>query len=418
MPLRRLLRLIAALLFAGCGEVNVERPRAASAAAFVDSIGVNVHMSFSDTPYVDVDRVRRRLRELGIRHVRDGIVLGRPDQYAALRALGEDGVRAQFILGDPAGRFGTGTLAQQLATLDRELLGVAAAVEGPNEYDVAGDPAWAERLRAYQSRLRRAVERDPRLARLSVVGPSLVLPDSRRKLGDLAGELDFGNVHPYPAAQPPERNLSGEIRLASLISGERPVVATETGYHDALAAQEGQPPVSERAAAVYLPRLFLHYFRSGIRRTYAYELVDERPDPERRDLEASFGLLRQDFAPKPSFIALRNLIAAVAPTGAAEGTPPPYRLTGETGGVQRLLLDRGGGRFALVLWREARVWDAERRADLDVGGRRVTLELPEAVKAAEVVRPLRSARPAQRVRVSRALRLTVPGDPLVVALTT
>jgi hypothetical protein len=83
-------------------------------------------------------------------------------------------------------------------------------------------------------------------------------------------------------------------------------VASETGYHDAVASHDGHPPVSEQAGAVYLPRLFLSYFGAGVRRTFAYELLDERVDPARSDLQANFGLLRDDFSRKPSFMALRT----------------------------------------------------------------------------------------------------------------
>ena len=46
---------------------------AQSARAFGDSVGVNVHLLFEDTSYGRFDVVRSRLRELGVRYVRDGL---------------------------------------------------------------------------------------------------------------------------------------------------------------------------------------------------------------------------------------------------------------------------------------------------------------------------------------------------------
>jgi hypothetical protein len=206
-------------------------------------------------------------------------------------------------------------------------------------------------VRDYQGRLAAAVARTPAPAGLSVVGPSCGRASSREQLGDLSDRLDLGNLHPYPGGEPPERNLAGEIADARANSGRAPVVASETGYHDALASRDGHPPGSEQAAAVYLPRLFLSYFSAGVRRTFAYGPLDERVDPARSDLQANFGLLREDLSPKPSFMALRNLIALLRPAGdRPESPPPPPDFTvSDAGGQYLLLLDLGDGSFALVL---------------------------------------------------------------------
>jgi hypothetical protein len=227
--------------------------------------------------------------------------------------------------------------------------------------------------------------------------------------------MDFGNMHPYPGGHPPERNLAGELEAARAISGRRPVVATETGYHDALASPDGHRPVSEQAAAIYLPRLFLSYFRAGVRRTFAYELLDERADPARADLQANFGLLNEDLSPKPSFATLRNLIAVLRPAGdRSEDTPPTVTVSDP--GVERLLLDRGDGHFALVLWQSAPVWDPVTRTDVLGPDRRVTVELSRPVGSATLVRPCRSPEPDRRLDRPRELEVGVPADPLIVLL--
>ena len=99
-----------------------------------------------------------------------------------------------------------------------------------------------------------------------LLGPSLVHPASRERVAGLAHEWDVINLHPYPGGQPPEDGIADAVRFARRVEGRKPVMATESGYHDALNARSGQPPVSEHAAAVYIPRLFLEYFREGMRR--------------------------------------------------------------------------------------------------------------------------------------------------------
>ncbi len=71
------------------------------------------------------------------------------------------------------------------------------------------------------------------------------------------------------------------------------------------------------------------------------------------DLENTFGLLRTDLSPKPSFLALRNLLRAVdgdsAPVAAPGGAAA--RRDGAGADVRRLLLRSADGSYALVLWR-------------------------------------------------------------------
>src|SRR5512132_1412781 len=49
------------------------RTRALPADAFVNSIGVSVHLPYTDTAYARQAEIIARLRELGLRHIRDGM---------------------------------------------------------------------------------------------------------------------------------------------------------------------------------------------------------------------------------------------------------------------------------------------------------------------------------------------------------
>src|SRR3954453_17672772 len=49
-------------------DVVATRP----ADAFIESVGVNTHVTYSDTSYARHAAIAARLRELGMRHVRDG----------------------------------------------------------------------------------------------------------------------------------------------------------------------------------------------------------------------------------------------------------------------------------------------------------------------------------------------------------
>ena len=228
--------------------------------------------------------------------------------------------------------------------------------------------------------------------------------------------MDRGNVHPYTGGRSPDpAHLKAELGRARAVSGSKPVWATEAGFHNAMDARSGQPAVSERVAAIYLLRTFLEHYRSGISRTYAYELLDEKPERAGRDPEQHFGLLRSDFTPKPAFTALQELLKS---SGRVGGTPSlrPLRL-GVSGRAhpRRLVLRRADGTYLVALWRLDSAWDRDRRRPLRVAPRRVELDLP-GMRQAAVVDPLVSARPDRlRLRGGR-LALRVGASPVIVTV--
>jgi hypothetical protein len=372
--------------------------QARQADAFVDSIGVGVHLAYSDTPYVsEFALAQQRLEELGVRHVRDDLYPARGDQYGRLEALAAAGIGSTLILGSPAnGSAGLEGLLAVAAGLD----GVEA-LEGPNEYStMGGDPNWIANLRSYQQELYVKAKADPQLAALPVVGPSIVHGD-QDELGDVSASLDRGNIHSYPQGDPPDK-LGSAIKQAELNSAQKPIWATETGYHDALAWTGENRPVPEDVAATYMPRLFFEYWRWGIERTYSYELLDEFPNAAGDDAESHFGLLRNDLSPKPAFAALRNTIAILADPGArfapaaleytlSEGGVP---LAGaESPGLHKVLLQKRDGSFYLALWRTTSVWDADGGAPIAAPSAPVELTTDPPPGSVSVYRPNGGAGP-------------------------
>ncbi len=364
---------------------------ARSADSFVDSIGVNTHTYYSDTVYYSrYETVKQRLAELGVRHIRENLVTDRPDQYERLNELAGLGIRSTLILGDPGD--GTQGLEELVSTLKANLLGSVDAVEGPNEYDNRGISNWQPELTDYQQRLYTAIKSDPSLAGLPVVGPSIVQRRNQEDLGDISGQLDYGNIHSYPDGESPEDNLGSHLERAALNSGAKPVMATETGYHTALGWSGEHNPVSEQAMATYMPRMFLEYFRRGVVRTFSYELLDEHPDND--DRESSFGLLHNDLSPKPAFDALRNTISILADPGPAF-TPGAlgYSLRGDRSDLHQLLLQKRDGSFYLALWRADAAWNTDTRTGLAPNPQTVTIDLQRSVIGAQEYKPSVSAAP-------------------------
>jgi hypothetical protein len=417
VPRSRLAGLLACAALLGLpGAARADSARPAD--AFVDSVGVNVHLTYGDTAYGRFSLVRDRLTELGVRHIRDGLCGSCGWQLDSLDTLASRGIRSDLIVGWVDNR--TGTLAANLAAVRSRLLGSVDMLESPNEWDnfSGWSSTWAPQLRAYQASFWNAVQADPQLRRIPVAGPSLVGWDSRAKLGNLSGELDLGNLHSYPGGKPPGSNLDYELDLARTVSGSKPVVATETGYHNALASNTGHPPVSEAAAAVYEPRLFLEDFRRGIVRTYSYELVDEWPGQSQTNQEASFGLVRSDFSRKPAFDALRNLLGILADPGAGQPVTAdvPLTVTTKATDLHRLVLRKRDGRIDVVLWRAASVWNTTTRQPIAVDALPVTVGFPGAGRVQRFA-PVESAAGTDVTPSGGGYTVAVGAAPIVLELT-
>ena len=245
----------------GTGPAMAARP----ADALVDSVGVNVHLHYADTPYAAYDRiVFPALRESGIRHIRDGVTPGNADTLRKLADLHDRlGVRSALIAGDPRPY---GCTAEQAVAFVRALgARRVSMVEGPNEYDLSGDARWPEVLRERQRQLHRAITGDPQTAGLPVAAPSLASYTAPGALGDVSAFCDLGNLHNYYGGRNPGTpgwgadgygSLAWNARRAGLVCGGKPIVSTETGWHNRL-EDANHPGVPEEVAATYLPRLFL-----------------------------------------------------------------------------------------------------------------------------------------------------------------
>ena len=429
----------------GCGAASRESSRSCASAApprrvggtlpmdaraFVDTIGVNTHLFYVDTSYGDYALVRRRLRELGIRHIRDGLDPGRtPAFFERVNDLAAAGIKSTLIACrvEPPGVPWT-TYVKDAKTRVRSSLD---ALEGVNEPDlVAAGRDWISSARGCQRKLYRQATGSafgPPL-RVPVLGPSIQAANIQR-FGDISDRADGAAVHPYPGGMRPSR--PGPYASAAHLVGVRehqfggahaPVYATETGYHDALNTTSTHPPASQRAISIYLPRLLLEHARAGFKRTFVYELVDERPDPARADVELNYGLFESDWSYKPSATALRNMIALLdsprrSPRGrlrySVSKTVDPDG-PGSRGVVNDMLLQKADGSYWLALWQDSTVWDENARTDIHNPGAAVRVTLGRRMTLSKY-RPARGLA-ASRSRTARSITADVGDDVLLIKM--
>ena len=366
---------------------------------FVDSMGLCTHWSYYDTPYGDFDKASELLGQLGIRHIRDGL-------HPRERELWERfGIKTTAL-------FDPGDVKAQLQSI-KDSRPFLAMIEGPNEVDIFENNAkykgqvFPEGARLYQKDLYDAVKSDPATASLGVIALSTARAGSNARLAPL-DSFDFLVMHSYAGGNKPSDSLESDtnnnIRNAARLQGPntilKPIVVTESGYHTAgkanLTIGGVQPGVCEATGAKYFPRHFAEYFNAGIKRTFTYEFLNEFPD-EDSNAEASFGIVRRDFSPKPAYIAIKNLIGLLSESKWNAATkqwdkPSPnfspraldFELSGDTKDVHSTLLQKADGTFYLLLWREVSSFDTKAQKPFENAAATVTIKFKTFVNASGV----------------------------------
>lgn len=397
------------------GQTQSLSETARSANSFIDAIGVVVHLNRANSAYSEYDSIiKPRLQALGVRHIRDGVRLGDTTTQQKFADLATLGIKSMLVM-DPRDQAN----ANAAVNIVKAIPTAVEAVEGPNEWDVWNDLTYQGQsfpagVRLFQSELYNAIKGDPATAALDVLSPTVALWHNAAQLGSVA--CDYGAMHSYPGGEPPTAGLDWHwIPATSQICPEKPLIATESGWHNALSATSGQPGISETAAGKYVPRLWLEYFNRGIRRVYINEFIDKWQNNTK---EGNFGLLRRDGSPKPAFIALQNLIALLQDTP-VEFTPGTlsYAMTRASTNVHHTLLQKQDGRFYLILWQEVPSFDLSNQQDIPVPLQTVTVKLETPINTARLYQPSQGIIPTAQYNNPRSIVLNVSDAPLMMELT-
>jgi hypothetical protein len=272
-----------------------------SSDAFVSSLGVNVHLHYTDTPYYsEWTTVKTKLTDLGIRYYRDGatdtVEQFYYDRHEELAGLGMRGIFIADIAASGA------TLLDYPTRVPTAFY----AWDGVNEYDLVFGAGFETPLQAFVPTLW------SNRGDYQVYGPSLTSDTAYGLLGDVSASVNVATVHPYYSGRHPEIGGWGENGYGSITwtlanattqASGKPVIATETGYYTDSGVAEY---VSEAVHAKYLVRLLLEHYRRGIAASYIYELIDFPLDGV--PALTGYGLLRDDMTEKPAFVAVEALV--------------------------------------------------------------------------------------------------------------
>lgn len=388
---------------------------AKKADAFVDSIGVNTHLTYGG-PYARFnDLIKPKLQEVGIRHIRDG---GYNDSnfFNKLKNLASVGIKSDIIF--------SGNSMDEVLYVVKSMGGAIEAVEGPNESDLEffnfsyKGQKFPAGTKAYQNDLYNTIKKDSATKHLPVVLPSMGWGEDADRMGYIGNLGDFCNMHNYPnIGQPPTIDLDSYFipHINNMCGKSLTKWSTETGYHNDVSHDMG---VSEQVAGKYIPRLLLESFNRNITRSYLYEFINESQGGD----QGSYGLVRYDGSAKPAFTAIKNMISLLKEPG-ANFTPGSlnYTLSGNTSGVDSTLLQKSNKEFYLILWQEARSWNNDSKKEISVGNRQIKINLETRINRAQVYVPKDSGSPILTHNAPSGGRLqdltvSVPDHPIVIKL--
>lgn len=364
----------------------IAQVQAARSYDFSNSVGVNTHWYFDNNfqyqPHFAT--LVSLMQQAGIYHFRDGEFAQGYNTPAWITAkyaqLAASGMRAELIVAN----------GQTLSELESGLKAYPGleAIEPPNEWDANGGAGWASTLIAQMPLLKEAGTD----LGLPVLGPSLIQSSSAVQLGDIAQSINFSSIHPYSGGRNPETtgwgsfdaqgnaygSLAWNLDMVRLYGLGRAAYATETGYLTTSTPIKNEVP--ELVEGVYAPRLLLCYFKSGIAKTYLYELID---DPA--GTQPGYGLLRFDLSPKPAFTAIGNLLNLLKDAN-TRFTPASldYSFSGDTNGVQSVLLQKSNGDFYLNVWLDGSIYDVNNLVATPQTPKELTLTVPSGKTVAGV----------------------------------
>jgi hypothetical protein len=369
---------------------------AVAADAFVDTIGMNVHLAFTGTCYdTGFATLVTMMTSLGVRHIRDGLIdfPSPATYYDRLNQLGKAGIHATLITSP------TQTSAL-LTDYPSRVPDSIEAYESPNEPDLNEGADWVATTQAFQKTLYETIKGNAATKKYPVLGPSITSEMGDTLVGDLSAYLDYGNMHNYFGGFNPGTHgwggtdmfgtygaIAWAKNIMAQVSGTKPLLTTETGWGDGSGANEVPPAIKAR----YVTRLFLEQYRQGVVKTIEYQFCDNTGD------SLDYGIVASDMTAKPAYTALKSLIGALADPGPPFGlTFLDYSLLTKTpdggpegdGGVDpnlhSLLFQKRTGAFELVLWVEEQSYDPNSKPPAPISVAPITAQL-------EVKTPLVSA---------------------------
>ncbi len=381
------------------------------ATALLDTLGVNIHLEYTDSKYVNVTKVISSLQYLGVNYVRDGAVYSKYQGQASYDKVAAAGFKFDMFAQasrDPA------SVASAIATFAAAHPGSIVAIEGPNEIDhaavsYAGLIGVAAGL-AYQTTLNNAVKGEARLS--GVVTYNLTG-------ANITSSSDYANLHPYPrAGVQPLTTLTNAVHSQATVMAGKGVVLSEFGYYTAPQSSDWGG-VDQASQAKLLLNGVLDADLLGVSRTYIYQLLDAYADPIGLNVDKNMGLFDLAGNPKLAATAIHNLTTLLADHGATATTfttdPLSYSLQNLPTTGHSMLVEKSTGEHDILVWAEPTIWNNTAHKAVTAATSQVAVNFGSEHHAVAVFDPLvSSTTPISTYNDVTSLKVAVTDHPVIV----
>lgn len=354
------------------------------AADFLNAIGVEAKLNYTDGGYRSITNVLADINYLGIDLIRaaapnkDGNLGGQNDYIKAANA----DIRFDFVVN---GNKDLGSTVSQIANFATAHSGSVYAVEGPNEIDhqpitYAGLSGGTAAI-AYQDDLYDAIESNSVLAGTNVYSFSLGSGATP------TGGYTAVSLHPYPSSgKEPLSTLMGNLNLAP--AGASSVV-TETGYSTASTVPSGVDQITQAKLTL---NVIFDAMKQGAQGVYLYELMDAYADPSGTNLLEHYGLFDNSNAPKLAATAIHNLTSILADSGSDSATfatqALDYTVTNASSADSNMEIQKSSGVYDIVFWAEPTIWNNSTHSEVTAPTTQEVLDLGNVIADVKIYDPL------------------------------
>lgn len=375
-------------------------PQPMTAAAFINTIGVDTHTSTGAGNYWNIPDVLADLKYLGISNVRDGD----NGSLTNLITMAQAGIKFDFLMAG-GGAITTAHIQGEFTVINevsKAVPGSVAAVEGANEinnfpitYNGVGGMQGAIDL---QEAIYSMAHADTSLPNVSVyyftgytAGPDPATTP---------GLANYDNQHPYPQdGEPPLQWVSRTTALTNESPATGPAVYTETGYSNTGTFGAN---IGLQGQAAYTLDLLMDDAAQGVARTYLYELMEEGD---------GLGLFTTSNSPTPAATAIHNLTSILADSGTvpASAKAASFSVSNLPSDGHDMALIKSTGATDIIVWAEPQITPTNPGPTVDV-----TVSLGATYASVQIFDPTKSSSAIETLSDVSKVTIGVTDHPIII----
>lgn len=394
-------------------------PTTLSSSAFIDSIGVNTHIAYTDGEYSSPSLIISDLQYLGVTEVRDGISDGAYGSAPLWHyiSIAQAGIKFTFHISN--GDTNNAAILNELSEIDQveeAVPGSVIAIEGVNE--INNEPVTFDGISglagalAMQAALYADVKADPELSGVAVdyftgynagnVGMGPTIPAT-------PGLADDDTQHPYPNyGEAPAFWVSRAQALPNESAADAPAVYTETGY--------SSNQVNEYVQEVYTLDLLMDTAQEGISHTDLYDLLDAYA-PGSPQGDDGYGLFANSEAPKPVATGIHDLTSILGQIPSGTEMPSAgigYTLSNLPSDGNSMELTEGNAADVIVVWAEPQIWNDSTGNQVAAPTEQVTIALDAYYADVDVYDPMAGTAAIATYTDTDSITVAVTEHPILV----